>query len=111
VQDVSQPEQPVSLVAVQAALSNCPAGQVGLHVSHAVWPVVLAKVPGPQPMQAVLACDDWKVPAGQSGQLLDPAAGWEVPAGQFKQSEAPGVDVNWPALQLRHVVAPGDDWN
>src|SRR5215470_15864551 len=36
VQDVSQPEQPVSLVAVQAALSNCPAGQVGLHVSHVV---------------------------------------------------------------------------
>jgi hypothetical protein len=59
VHDGSQGEQPVSLVGVQTALWNCPDGQVGVHASHDVLPVVAAKVPSPQ-----------------LKQLLAPGAGW-----------------------------------
>ena len=52
--DGSQAEHPVSLVAVHMALSYCPGGQVGVHVSHDVLPVVSANVPPAQARQAVV---------------------------------------------------------
>jgi hypothetical protein len=55
----SQGAHPVSLVAVQAAFSNCPGGQVGVQVSHELLPVVSANVPGAQPMQEVVPLDGW----------------------------------------------------
>jgi hypothetical protein len=87
--EASHAEQPVSLVAVQAAVSNCPAGQVGVHDVHDVLPVELAKVPAVQPTQVVPPMPGWEVPAGQAGQLLAPVPGCADPAGQLRQVELP----------------------
>ena len=85
VQDASQAEQPVSPVAVHAAVSNWPDGQVGVQVLHVALPVPLAKVPAVQAGQVVLPRAGCAVPAGQLLQALAPGTGCAVPAGQLLQ--------------------------
>jgi hypothetical protein len=63
--DESQGAHPVSLVAVQAAISYCPGGQAGVQVSHATLPVVSAKVPAAAEHGA--RQDGWWCPARRAG--------------------------------------------